>query len=244
MARAVANPYYREYRKFLDDKETDKSALGWLASVLGVWLVPGAETRSDLTRKYGFAIPNPPALNFIANWGPVVEMGAGTGYWASLLRKMKVDIRAFDNFSGYGKNGYGFGTPWVAILKGTPVTLEGHGDRTLFLCWPDYNSPFASNCLRHYPGDRLIYVGEGYGGCTGNDRFHARLKKEWTLVKTISLPTWPGIHDNLYAYERKEKLRDSKTQQAPLRKLRAPRVAPPVRRKRSTGARRTRQVPR
>ena len=164
MARSVANPYYNEYRKLRDNVAVDNSPLGMLFGALGLCIIPGSETRTLLTRRYGFAIPNADALNLIASWGPVIEMGAGTGYWASLLRKMKVDVIAYDNFSGHSELAYGFGPLWTPVVKGNTARLKDHGDRTLLICWPDYGSMFASNCLRYYRGNRLLYIGEGIGG--------------------------------------------------------------------------------
>lgn len=46
--------------------------------------------------KYAFAVPNERALQVIAYYSPVVEVGAGTGYWAGLLRKRGVEVIAVD----------------------------------------------------------------------------------------------------------------------------------------------------
>ena len=37
-----------------------------------------------------FAVPSNAALAMVARYGPIVEMGCGTGYWASLLRERGV----------------------------------------------------------------------------------------------------------------------------------------------------------
>jgi hypothetical protein len=54
----------------------------------------------ELHRKYAWAIPDARALRIIKHFAPVVEMGAGTGYWCSLLRESGVDIVAYDLFGG------------------------------------------------------------------------------------------------------------------------------------------------
>jgi hypothetical protein len=247
MAWEVENPYLDQYRKLMDDRSVDRSPFGFLLSALGLAMVSEADTRESLTRKYGFAIPTQEALDFIAFWSPIVEIGAGTGYWAHLLQQMEVDITAYDKFSGHGQDRYGFGPVWMNVLKGNSAVAKIHPDRTLLLCWPDYQSRFASDCLRNYRGNRLIYIGEGKGGCTGNDLFHDKIKEEWRLIKNIRLPTWPGIRDDLKAYERKELIyvptRAPKAKTS-VRELRAPHLAAPVRRRRSARKRRTGRVPR
>lgn len=54
------------------------------------------EHRRRLVNKYSWAIPNDAALEAIAALGPIVEMGSGAGYWASLLRERGVDVVAYD----------------------------------------------------------------------------------------------------------------------------------------------------
>jgi hypothetical protein len=48
----------------------------------------------DLT--VGFAIPNYAAIQAIRECGKIVQMGAGTGYWAGLLQQAGVDIVTYD----------------------------------------------------------------------------------------------------------------------------------------------------
>jgi len=45
---------------------------------------------------YAYAVPSKNSLQTLKALGPLVEIGAGTGYWASLLQKMGVDIVAYD----------------------------------------------------------------------------------------------------------------------------------------------------
>ena len=61
----------------------------------------------------------------------------------------------------------------------------------------------ASNCLKYFKGKYVIYIGEGYGGCTADDLFHSELKNKYNLINEIYIPQWDGIHDSLYIYEKK-----------------------------------------
>ena len=54
-------------------------------------------TRHDLTRQFSFAIPNEETLKEIIKYSPLIEIGAGNGYWAYLIDKFGGDIIAFDN---------------------------------------------------------------------------------------------------------------------------------------------------
>ena len=51
-----------------------------------------------LCKKYAWAIPDERALQILASFSPLIEIGAGRGYWARLLRDQGVDILAFDKY--------------------------------------------------------------------------------------------------------------------------------------------------
>ena len=53
--------------------------------------------RTWACHEYAYAVPNEAALDALRDLGPVVEAGAGTGYWAWALRKRGGDVRAFDS---------------------------------------------------------------------------------------------------------------------------------------------------
>lgn len=53
---------------------------------------------SPLSEKYAWAIPNNKALDILKHYSPIVEIGSGKGYWASLLRRQGVDIICYDKY--------------------------------------------------------------------------------------------------------------------------------------------------
>lgn len=159
-----------------------------------------SEERYGIVRKYSFAIPDDTALEIIASHAPIVEIGAGSGYWAHLLRERGVDIIAYDKV--LKNNPYGFNMTWTEIKYGTPGHLILHPDRSLLLCWPDYNDSFALRAIRKYPGDTIVYIGENYGGCNGNDKFFDELEINWELIQEHLVNQWPGIHDSMKIFTR------------------------------------------
>jgi hypothetical protein len=158
--------------------------------------------RREMCREYSFAIPSPRALRVLAELSPLVELGAGSGYWAMLIRQAGGKIIAYERDLG-SSNKYAFTRAYGTVLEGDEKTLQITDDRlSLLLCWPNYNTDFAYNCLRMFKGNRIAYIGEPEGGCTGNLHFFELLRREWFLLNTISIPQWPGIHDSLFVYER------------------------------------------
>ena len=96
-----------------------------------------------------------------------------------------------------------------STVNGNVVNV-GAAMRTLLMVWPSLGSDWTANALEQFAargGKRLVYVGEGDGGCTANDRFHAMLDSSWTEVESIDIPVWFGIHDWLRIYERASELR-------------------------------------
>lgn len=169
------------------------------------------EWRHELVRLYAWAVPTDEALDVITRYAPIVEIGAGTGYWAYLLRERGVDIIAYDLTppapapAATRSNHYHEGMHcWTEVRAGGARRARRHPDRTLLLCWPPYAEPMADVALRSYRGQTVIYIGESEGGCTGDDAFHRRLEENWEETEHVALPHWHGIHDSLTVYRRKE----------------------------------------
>lgn len=162
--------------------------------------------RFPLVRKYGFAIPDDDAINCIASYsnGSVIELGSGCGYWASLLREKGVDVICVDDMSWKNNDSWHWDQIYTEPTVGSYEHLDEYPNHTLFMCWPNYNTDFAKDSLQAYKGDTFIYVGEGRGGCTGNDAFHELIEAEWEIAEEVCIPQWPGIHDMLHVFKRKK----------------------------------------
>lgn len=161
--------------------------------------------RDDLVLKYSFAIPNDAALEAIAVHGPIVELGAGTGYWAWMLRQVGVEVAAYDIHPPPCKDNkwYPKIKAFTEVLKGDVRVLDKHKDCTLLLCWPPPDNDMAERAIARYRGERVIYIGEGAYGCTVSDSFFEALDKAWESDDYVDIPQWHGIHDCLTVYERK-----------------------------------------
>lgn len=184
------------------------------------------DRRDEFTKKYSWAIPTVEALEVIGKYGPLVEVGAGTGYWAYELRKRGVTIDAYDKYPANGidwteeemeaygyrhnprhpnKNWYHRGAEsWTEVLQGTPDILKTYSrEWNLFLCWPPYKDDMAMYALGYHRGDYICYVGEDHYGCNGDKWFWRLLQRMYEEVETVCIPQWPGIHDYVNIYKRK-----------------------------------------
>jgi hypothetical protein len=107
-------------------------------------------------------------------------MGAGTGYWAALLKERGVDVMAYDRAppqrppkeTDESANLF-FNATFTDVVRSDMdlSPLIGHADRALLLCWPVAKAeqeaigvvgedPWDLRCLDRWAGDTLIHVGE------------------------------------------------------------------------------------
>jgi hypothetical protein len=167
-----------------------------------------AERRREMASLFCWAIPTEAALEVLARHAPLVECGAGMGYWTALLRSRGVDALAYDLRPPGRKARNRFHRTargsWTPVARASSVhAARRHPERALVLCWPPYGDDAASYAaLRAYRGDTLIHIGEREEGATGSVRFHRELALNWTLVEELALPRWPRLRDSVLVYRR------------------------------------------
>jgi len=170
--------------------------------------------RDKAVKHYAWSVPTEYAIRRIIECGPVG------------------DVIAFDQYQPHENKDYPFEQGWFEVQEGGPEKGAEHSNRALFLCWPPYATSFAYDCLKAYQGDTLIFVGEGSGGCTGDDDFfrllddhydqddddffrllgdhydqdddESDIKAQWEEVECVTIPQWEGIHDYMTIYRRKK----------------------------------------
>ncbi|MEI6791232.1 MAG: hypothetical protein WCK42_08635 [Myxococcaceae bacterium] len=168
------------------------------------------KTLHQIASYYSWAIPDERSLRIIASYSPLIEIGAGSGYWAHSLTKYGADILAFDDFSWTDSNT----RLWFDVTQGSTEKIPLHLNRTLFLCWPPAKSSFAYEALKAYQGTHFIYIGELFnryiketGRMTkpamGNTEFFKLLREKYNLVSTTPINTWPGYFDELHIFSRR-----------------------------------------
>ncbi|MEV0551165.1 hypothetical protein AB0H98_30555 [Nocardia salmonicida] len=186
-------------RRIPGDVDRGSSRLGYAQTVL-------QET-------YAYAVPSPGTLKWIeamAGGRGVCEVGAGRGYWASMLAGRGIDVAAFDSeppevsANPSFPNAPGRRSEWFPVA-GLPELEQGWesrrlGARVLFLCWPPgWEDPMSARMLRDYVaagGDRVIYIGEPKGGKTGSDEFFDDLASSWVLeASDDSFVSWWNLDD-------------------------------------------------
>lgn len=161
--------------------------------------------RYDLVREYAWAIPNDLALAALADLAPLVEIGAGGGYWTHCLRERGVDVVAYDPQLWHETEPGAKRKQriWTEVLQRDHSAAADHPTRTLMLCWPSYRESWSDRALDAYTGSTVAYIGEGAHGCTGSERFHELLECDFEEKATVDIPQWFGMHDYLSIWRRK-----------------------------------------
>eukprot|EP00755_Sulcionema_specki_P003899 Sspe_Gene.3953::Locus_1320_Transcript_1_1_Confidence_1.000_Length_2410::g.3953::m.3953 len=182
-----------------------------------------------MRRKWAWSIPTREALDLMAQHSPLVEVGAGGGYWAKQLSEMGCDIEAWDtsgewnagwNAVASGGEGLAGTERWFEGMKvGGPEVVRSAGSRTLLLMWPDYlgEGTYGMECVEGYSGEVLLLVGEwrdstlgSYEGTippTGQSfsvTMQHYVETHFTLEKTATLPNFPLYKDRVMVWRRKE----------------------------------------
>jgi len=149
--------------------------------------------RKRLVEKYSWAIPSDAVLSYIAERGPLQELGAGSGYWTHELRKQGTRVSAIDIDPPENT--------WSRVVEGDESLLDS---RPLLLVWPPVNSPMGADALRAHEragGSDVFYVGE-WCGCTADKQFHRLLEANYEFVRSMDIPSYNHIHDNFYHYRK------------------------------------------
>lgn len=154
--------------------------------------------RQRLVEKYSWAVPNEDVIRYCAEFSDLIEIGAGNGYWAQLIRDAQRSddiIRAVD-----------IDPPEETYTTVEQVDMMNHldaiKDGAVLLVWPPYDHGLATEVVRARP-NHLLYVGEPRGGCTAEGGFFNYIDQEYGLVGKIDIPSYVGINDNFFHYARK-----------------------------------------
>lgn len=181
-----------------------------------------AYAQTVLQEAFAYAVASPKTLGWVARQVQgrgLVEVGAGRGYWAHLLRAAGVDVLAFDSappdrvvnesFSPHSGQRMTWGPVGDLVDLEQAEKMAGlYAGRALLLCWPpgweDRMSIAALEAYERGGGQRLIYIGEPRGGRTACGAFFDRLESSWELVDIDDhFVTWWNLNDQAQCWDLK-----------------------------------------
>lgn len=149
--------------------------------------------RQRLVEEYSWAVPNEKALVYLSEFEDLIEVGAGNGYWAKCIEDYGGSVRATD-----------IDPPdetWHEVEE-KDIKFIDMEDEAVLTVWPPYDEYVAGQIPPKEP-NHILYVGEEEWGCTGDDAFFDGIEQTYGLVAKVDIPSYEGIHDNLFHYIRK-----------------------------------------
>ena len=166
------------------------------------------ELRKKFTKEVSWAIPNEEAIEAIvsfANGKKIVDIGAGYAFWDALIADKGGDVVALDvpEHGGYLCDGF---EPFYPVQKMEQENILGyilHNKEVLMFIWPPYDEECSRYYLENTLPNKIVYVGEGDGGCCATSSFFEFLNEEYEEVNYINIPQWYGIFDRVYLYKRR-----------------------------------------
>jgi putative endonuclease len=194
----IRNPYLEEMLSLLD--ENKKLKRGGLAALLN-------ERRSEIICRYAFSVPTIDIIEEIAGYSPLVEIGAGSGYWAMCLADAGADVIAYDSQPpdeglpwDCREGNRWFDDTWYHVHEGDESMAGRYPERTLFICWPPIHDAMAIKALRLYReagGKTIVFIGST--GASADDEFFRELGK-WKMIRSVRLWSWPDSDERMMIY--------------------------------------------
>lgn len=180
------NPYWelvRHYPLVGQSRPPQPEEAVQVAGMLGPRDLHTRPDRHDLIRWFARSVPTPADLTWLrdrlAGRG-LLEVGAGTGYWAWQLAQLGVDVLAVDRVPPDANPDVDRPRPFHPLtLEDAATAAARHPQRVLMLAWPPMEEPMDLEALTAYRGDTVITVGE-LSPATGTDAGRDHLREHWT----------------------------------------------------------------
>ena len=169
----------------------------------------GRDTVNDdysitITTRYSEAIPTKAVIQRLAALGPIIEVGAGGGYWARLIRDVDGDVIATDVEAPETNGWYPDLAPWTHVQQADAVeAVTQHENRVILSCWPPRGCNYVTRVLDAAPQNTLVLVTDGRLRQEKIDPMYDQLEDAWTRSEDIAIPRWPYRYDSLMIWRRR-----------------------------------------
>ena len=160
--------------------------------------------RKAFGREWGFSIPCEEAVSTLLSLSPLVEIGAGAGYWSALLSAAGADIVATDAQVS-GEIGYRFEPGRYSDVQPLDAlaAVRRFPERNVFCSWPTMGEGWAAEATREIPqGRSFALISDGRSGITATDVLFDVLEEKFVITAEIDIPQFPKVKDRLIVYRR------------------------------------------
>lgn len=161
---------------------------------------PGRDDRSSAlhslrwswVEEFGFAIPCAELLDALAQHQPIIEIGAGSGYMAALMRARAIDVISTDRQRQRYPFKFKHHDP-MQLRLGARTAVLRYPSRTVFCSWPSLSLTWFRQALLVMGfGQRIIVVREE--ACAEESAWNY-LDRYFDQEADIRIPAWPHMND-------------------------------------------------
>ena len=155
--------------------------------------------RIEHIHTFGFGHLTSDIVETLKELGPLVEVGAGSGYWTAELQDAGIDIIATNpNEFSYSDS---WREEWCEIERISALSaVEKYPERNVLMVWPCMDD-WGADVLNSVKNQTVIYIGESQNGCTASDKFFDIIDAEFQ-VEIHSIRSLTGVYDNMYVLNR------------------------------------------
>jgi hypothetical protein len=154
--------------------------------------------REIFTHKFAWAVPCREAVEIIVKHCPrIVELAAGTGLWATILRRAGADVVPTEPLTNTRSLQIGSFTDRVD-LDGL-AAARAYPDRDILCIWPHQDAEWLTQaCEELAPGRAVAYIGETHATCAPDSFFDLiRNERRFETIDGMVMPRFPGMRDVL-----------------------------------------------
>lgn len=170
-----------------------------------------SELRHKTIERIGFSLINKEWIKLLAKWidnKRCLEVMAGCGSLSYALKQENTNIIATDNFTWKGGGDWNTDKNyWTNIQDIDAIeAVKKYGkDIDIIICSWAYMDDTLYRVLQTMrkinPNCVMIYIGEGWGGCTADNNFFdnmTEIKDKEIDYINLYYQRWDGIHDGIY----------------------------------------------
>jgi SAM-dependent methyltransferase len=172
---------FKMYRDAWDDDEHD--CLSILDKTRDYRMVP----------EFGFSIPCAEVLGALWKLQPIVEVGAGSGYWTALMRHIGIEVVGTDPDDHGFKFTTGKYDPDQARYTAAEAVMRWP-EHTVFCSWPSYKEDWFRKAMEQMrSGQYMVLIRED--ACCDEDTWDW-VSESFDQIEYIPIPAWPGMNDH------------------------------------------------
>lgn len=158
------------------------------------------EERRIFIKQFGFSVPSAEAIEILSKHQPILEIGAGTGYWSRLLNLNQIDVIATDpqlsNPGGFQHQAY-----FPCLKLDAVQAISHHSGRNIFCSWPSLNENWLKEAAKLLDKDQFLFA--VYEEACANEETWDYIRENFEEICDLELISWYWTHDRFMGWKKR-----------------------------------------